>query len=329
MQLGIIGLGKMGSNMAQRLLQHEHQVVGYDLQPEPMEELVAEGGGSAATLEALVATLQPPRNLWMMAPAGEPTEQTVTSLALLLQEGDLIVDGANSYYRDTLRRAAMLAENGIGYVDAGVSGGIWGLENGYCLMVGGDRRFVERVEPLFLALSPAGGHQDVGPEVERPAVEPVDATPGYAHVGPVGAGHFVKMVHNGIEYGLMQAYAEGFELMKSKEAFGLDMAQIANLWMHGSVVRSWLLELTTRAFEAEGNDLEDLLGFVSDSGMGRWTVVESVDQAVPLPAITAALQTRFRSRQTDSFAAKLLAEMRNQFGGHVVKRVERVERVKP
>ncbi|MGH2541608.1 MAG: phosphogluconate dehydrogenase (NAD(+)-dependent, decarboxylating), partial [Ardenticatenaceae bacterium] len=278
------------------------------------------------SVEELVAALERPRNVWIMVPAGAPVEKTIESLILLLEEDDLIIDGGNSNYHDSVRRGKMLAEQGLGFIDAGVSGGIWGLENGYCLMVGGAREYVERVEPIFIALSPAGGHEEAGPEAERPGIGPTQRIPGYAHVGPVGAGHFVKMVHNGIEYGLMEAYAEGFEILSKKVEFELDLEQIATLWMHASVVRSWLLELITRAFEQEGNELAALAGWVPDSGEGRWTVVESIDLAVPAPVIALSLQQRFRSRQEESFAAKLLAAMRNQFGGHTVKRVEEAER---
>ncbi len=322
MQLGMIGLGKMGANMATRLVRHEHEVIGFDLNPASVEEATEEGVSGSESLEALVSALEQPRAVWIMVPAGVPVERTIESLVPLLAEGDLIIDGGNSNYKDSMRRAAMLKEHGIGFIDAGVSGGIWGLDNGYCLMVGGEREHVARVEPLFRCLSPEHDHKDSGPEAERPEVGAVGRIPGYAHVGPCGAGHFVKMIHNGIEYGMMGAYAEGFEILSKKVEFELDLEQIANLWMHGSVVRSWLLELITRSFEIEGNQLEAIAGFVPDSGEGRWTVVESIDLAVPAPIITLSLQQRFRSRQTESFGAKMLAAMRNQFGGHAVKRVE-------
>ncbi|HEX8680778.1 MAG TPA: decarboxylating 6-phosphogluconate dehydrogenase [Ardenticatenaceae bacterium] len=323
MQLGMIGLGKMGANMSVRLLRAGHDVVGFDLNADAVQELVSEGAEGATALPDLIDKLERPRNLWIMVPAGAPVENTIQTLLPHLEEGDLIIDGGNSNYHDSMRRGTMLAEQGIGFIDAGVSGGVWGLENGYCLMVGGERRFVERVEPIFIALSPTIAHEGTGPEATRPA-EP-DTTGqiiGYAHVGPVGAGHYTKMIHNGIEYGMMAAYAEGFEILAKKTEFGLDLQQIADLWMHGSVVRSWLLELIARAFEAEGNELENIVGWVPDSGEGRWTVVESIDLSVPAPVITLSLQQRFRSRQPESFAAQLVAAMRNQFGGHALKREE-------
>ncbi|MBA3534630.1 MAG: decarboxylating 6-phosphogluconate dehydrogenase [Ardenticatenales bacterium] len=322
MQLGMIGLGKMGANMAERLVRHGHEVVGFDLQPESIQGLAAVGGKGAESLPDLVARLASPRHLWIMVPAGRPVEQTIETLRPLLAEGDIIIDGGNSNYHDSVRRGEMLKTYGIGFIDAGVSGGIWGLDNGYCLMVGGEPEVVKRAEPIFRCLSPEHDHKEVGPEVHRAAAEVVGRIPGYAHVGPVGAGHYVKMIHNGIEYGMMEAYAEGFEILAKKQEFALDLGQISNLWMHGSVVRSWLLELTTRAFESEGNALEDIVGWVPDSGEGRWTVVEAIDLDVPAPVITLSLQQRFRSRQPESFAAKLLAAMRNQFGGHAVKRAD-------
>ncbi len=323
MQLGMIGLGRMGANMAMRLSRYGYEVIGFDLNPQAVSAVVSEGVGGAESLQALVEQLERPRNIWVMVPAGVPVERTIEALLPFLEEGDLIIDGGNSFYQDSMRRGKMLQERGIGFVDAGVSGGIWGLDNGYCLMVGGEREFVGRVEPLLITLSPAAGAtEDEGPEVDRPVEMSPNETPGYAHVGPVGSGHFVKMIHNGIEYGMMEAYAEGFEIMKKKVEFNLDLAQIGNLWMHGSVVRSWLLELTTRALEMEGHDLAGIAGFVPDSGEGRWTVMESIDLNVPAPIITLSLQQRFRSRQEVSFAAQVLAAMRNQFGGHAVRRVE-------
>jgi 6-phosphogluconate dehydrogenase len=322
MQLGMIGLGKMGANMSSRLLRSGHNVVGFDLNPEAVQALVDEGATSATALPDLVAQLERPRNLWIMVPAGAPVENTIQTLLPHLDEGDIIIDGGNSNYHDSVRRGEMLKAEGIGFIDAGVSGGIWGLENGYCLMVGGERQFVERVEPIFIALSPTVGSEETGPEVTRPAEPAVPKIIGYAHVGPVGSGHYVKMIHNGIEYGMMAAYAEGFEILAKKAEFNLDLGEIADLWMHGSVVRSWLLELIARAFEQEGNDLEAIVGWVPDSGEGRWTVVESIDLSVPAPVITLSLQQRFRSRQAESFAAQLVAAMRNQFGGHALKRDE-------
>ncbi|MDA8391254.1 MAG: decarboxylating 6-phosphogluconate dehydrogenase [Actinomycetota bacterium] len=296
MQIGMVGLGKMGANMVRRLLQGGHDVVAFDLSAEARQEVAKEGSGTASTLAELAQKLSPPRVAWVMVPAGEPTTSTIRSLGSLLSEGDVVVDGGNSYFEDALAQARELQESGIGFVDAGVSGGVWGLEVGYCLMVGGDASVVAKVEPAFRTLAPEDG---------------------YAHVGPVGAGHFVKMVHNGIEYGMMQAYAEGFELMGKAEEFGLDLHQIAGIWRYGSVVRSWLLELIERAL-APGAGFENVRGVVSDSGEGRWTVQQAVSRAVPLPVISAALFARFASRDPDSLAARLTAAQRNQFGGHAM-----------
>jgi 6-phosphogluconate dehydrogenase len=287
MKLGMVGLGRMGGNMTKRLERDGHEVATY----------ARSGGGTAATLEDLVGQLEPRRAVWLMIPAGDPTEQAVKTLTGLLERGDIIVDGGNSNFRDSQRRSALAREHGIGYVDAGVSGGIWGLENGYCLMVGGERDDVEQLEPAFLTLAPEDG---------------------YAHVGPSGAGHFVKMVHNGIEYGLMQAYAEGFEILKASE-FELDLHEIAGIWRYGSVVRSWLLELLYNAFEQDGNELEGIAGYVEDSGEGRWTIFEAMNESVPAPVIASSLFARFASRQDESFGAKINAALRKQFGGHAVK----------
>jgi 6-phosphogluconate dehydrogenase len=287
MKLGMVGLGRMGGNMTKRLERDGHEVATY----------ARSGGGTAATLEDLVGQLEPRRAVWLMIPAGDPTEQAVKTLTGLLERGDIIVDGGNSNFRDSQRRSALAREHGIGYVDAGVSGGIWGLENGYCLMVGGERDDVEQLEPAFLTLAPEDG---------------------YAHVGPSGAGHFVKMVHNGIEYGLMQAYAEGFEILKASE-FELDLHEIAGIWRYGSVVRSWLLELLYNAFEQEGHELEGIAGYVEDSGEGRWTIFEAINESVPAPVIASSLFARFASRQDESFGAKINAALRKQFGGHAVK----------
>ena len=302
MELGIIGLGRMGGNMAQRLLRGGHRVVAYDLRPEAVRELEGEGASGASSLTDLAAQLTTPRAVWVMAPAGEATERTLTALAGALSEGDIIIDGGNANYKDSIRRAAMLKEKGVAFLDAGTSGGVWGLTEGYSLMIGGEVAAFQRVEPIFQTLAPA-------PDC------------GYGHVGPAGAGHFTKMVHNGIEYGMMQAYAEGLELMKAKEELGLDLAQITEIWRYGSVVRSWLLDLTAAALK-ENPDMSGLEPYVDDSGEGRWTVEESIDLAVPTPVMTLALQMRFRSRQDNSFGAKLLAAMRNQFGGHAVKKAE-------
>ena len=296
MKIGMVGLGKMGANMTRRLLRHEHEVVVYDVASKAVEELGAEGAAGATSLEDLVGQLEGPRAVWIMVPAGDVTEQAVSELGRLLAAGDTLIDGGNSRYTDSVARAETLAAADISFVDAGTSGGIWGLEEGYCLMVGGDRTAVERLEPIFAALTPEDG---------------------FAHVGGPGAGHFAKMVHNGVEYGLMQAYGEGFELLRSS-SFDLDLAQIAQVWRHGSVVRSWLLDLAARALE-EDPDLEHVEGWVEDSGEGRWTVETAIDNAVPVPAIAQALFARFASRQDDSFSAKMLAALRHQFGGHSVR----------
>ena len=287
MELGMIGLGRMGGNMTTRLERDGHDVKTYD----PGVE------STAATLEELRDQLDAPRAFWMMVPSGQVTEGTFQQLLTIAAPGDTIVDGGNSNFRDSQRRYAEARERGIHFVDCGTSGGIWGLENGYCLMVGGDDAAVSRLEPAFISLAPEDG---------------------YAHVGPSGAGHFVKMVHNGIEYGLMQAYAEGFEVMARSE-FDLDLHEIAGIWRYGSVVRSWLLELLYAAFEVEGGRLEKIRGYVEDSGEGRWTIAEAIAEDVPVPVISAALFARFASRQENSFAAKVNAALRNQFGGHAVK----------
>jgi 6-phosphogluconate dehydrogenase len=293
MQLGMIGLGRMGGNMATRLAQAGHELRTFD----PGTESTAE------TLAELRDQLDPPRAFWMMVPSGRITEDTFQELLGLAEPGDTIVDGGNSNFRDSQRRHGEAAGRGIQFVDAGVSGGIWGLEVGYCMMVGGEREPVERIEPIFTALAPEDG---------------------YAHVGGPGAGHFVKMVHNGIEYGLMQAYAEGFEVMKASE-FGLDLREIAGIWRYGSVVRSWLLELLHAALETEGSDLARIRGYVEDSGEGRWTVAEAIAENVPVPVITAALFARIASRQDESFAAKVNAALRNEFGGHAVRAIEQAK----
>jgi 6-phosphogluconate dehydrogenase len=297
MQLGFVGLGRMGLNMVTRLTRGGHEVVAYDRSADAVARAVAAGALGTASLEALVAGLRPSRAIWVMVPAGDPTESTVASLAGLLSADDVVVDGGNSNFHDDVRRAQSLAAKRIHYIDAGTSGGIWGLQEGYCLMVGGDVDVCKRLEPVFLTLAP----QD-----------------GYLRVGDHGAGHYVKMIHNGIEYGLMQAYAEGFELMH-ESPYKVDLAAVSALWNHGSVVRSWLLELAARAL-AEDGELSTLKGYVEDSGEGRWTVQEAIERAVPLPVITAALFTRFRSRENNPFADRLLAALRNQFGGHAVKK---------
>jgi 6-phosphogluconate dehydrogenase len=297
MTLGFVGLGRMGLNMVTRLTRGGHEVVAYDRSADAVARAVAAGAVGTASLEALVAGLIRPRAIWVMVPAGDPTESTVASLGGLLSKDDVVVDGGNSNFHDDVRRAQSLGAKHIHYIDAGTSGGIWGLQEGYCLMVGGDVEVCKRLEPIFLTLAP----QD-----------------GYLRVGEHGAGHYVKMIHNGIEYGLMQAYAEGFELMH-ESPYKVDLGAVAALWNHGSVVRSWLLELAARAL-AEDRDLSTLKGYVDDSGEGRWTVQEAIDRGVPLPVITAALFTRFRSRENNPFAERLLAALRNQFGGHAVKK---------
>ncbi|UYN89536.1 MAG: decarboxylating 6-phosphogluconate dehydrogenase [Anaerolineales bacterium] len=303
MKIAMIGLGRMGGNMSRRLLKAGHQVVGYNLSEDTTRQLEQEAGLLPAfSLNEVVGQLEAPRAVWLMLPAGEATESTIEALAGQLAAGDVIIDGGNANFRDSMRRAAMLAERGIHFVDVGVSGGVWGLENGYGLMIGGDAGAVSRLEPVFKALAPA---EDKG----------------WGHVGPSGAGHYVKMVHNGIEYGLMQAYAEGFELMATKEEFGLDVHQIAEMWRYGTVVRSWLLDLAARALESDAK-LTDIAGYVEDSGEGRWTVFEAINQDVPAPVITLSLMQRFASRQPESYANKLIAALRNQFGGHAVKKAE-------
>jgi 6-phosphogluconate dehydrogenase len=296
MRIGFIGLGRMGSNMVRRLLRSDHEVVAWNRSPEKTREIALEGAEASFSIEELVEKLAPPRAVWIMVPAGDATEDQIEELLHHLEPGDTIVEGGNSNFHDDQRRHPALKARGIHYVDAGVSGGIWGLANGFCLMVGGEREAVAPLEPIFRSLAP---------------------TDGYLHVGGPGAGHYVKMIHNGIEYGLMQAYAEGFEILHASD-YGLDLAAIADLWNHGSVVRSWLLELAQRALSGDG-DLTHLKGWVADSGEGRWTVQEAIDRDVPAPVITLALQTRFRSRQEDSYGAKLLAALRNEFGGHSVK----------
>jgi len=303
MEIGMIGLGRMGGNMVQRLLRGGHQVAVYSPEPEQVEECVKQGASGATSLEDFVRQLAVPRAVWVMVPAGAATEETLKRLAELLSLGDTVIDGGNANYKDSMRRAAELKEKGIAFLDSGTSGGIWGLGEGYSLMVGGDPEAFAKVEPIFQTLAPAPDQ-------------------GYGHVGPAGAGHFVKMVHNGIEYGLMQAYAEGFELLEAKKEFGLDLAKISQIWQHGSVVRSWLLDLAVAALK-EDPGLEALEAYVEDSGEGRWTVQEAIDLAVPVPVIAESLNARFRSRQERAFGLRMLAALRNQFGGHAVKRAEK------
>ncbi len=307
MQIGFIGLGKMGGNMVHRIQRDsEHTCVAFDFDPGKVAEAESHGASGAASIEEMVGQLEAPRAVWVMVPAGDPTEATVKALAELLEPGDLIVDGGNSNFHDDIRRAGELTSRNLHYVDVGTSGGIWGLDTGYCMMVGGHDEGVARLTPILDVLAP----------------QPADGDPfgpGWRHFGAPGAGHYVKMVHNGVEYGLMQAYAEGFELMHGSR-FDIDLKEVAGLWNRGSVVRSWLCELAELAFEAEGNDLEDLRGHVSDSGEGRWTIFDGIDQDVPTPVITAALYARFYSRGHGDYTHRMLAALRNQFGGHAVER---------
>ncbi len=300
MELGIVGLGRMGFNMALRLLSGGHKVVGYASHAKTIDAMVEKGVVGAYSLDELVGKLSLPRVIWLMIPAGNSIDQTIQELLPRLQPDDVIVDGGNSNYKDSVRRASMLKENAIHFVDVGTSGGIWGLKEGYCMMIGGEKRIVERLRPIFVTLAPASDK-------------------GWAHVGPNGAGHFVKMVHNGIEYGLMEAYSEGFAILKRKKDFSLDLHQIATVWRHGSVIRSWLLDLVAGAL-GEDSELLDIEPFIEDSGEGRWTVFEAIDLDVSTPVITLSLLQRLRSRDKESFSDKLQAIMREQFGGHRVKR---------
>ena len=303
MQLGFVGLGKMGANMVHRIQRDsEHECVVFDFSEEAVSAAEGHGASGAGSLEELVKQLEAPRTVWVMVPSGDPTQETVDKLAELLDDGDTIVDGGNSRWTDDQARAEALEPHGIHYVDVGTSGGVWGISVGYCMMVGGPDEAIERLAPILDVLAP--------PETEEHG-------PGWGHFGPTGAGHYVKMVHNGIEYGLMQAYAEGFALFDSCE-FELDNAKIAHLWMQGSVVRSWLCELAALAFEQEGNDLSAIAPYVEDSGEGRWTIEDAIDKRVPLPVITESLYARFTSRDMGDFAAKVNAALRNQFGGHAV-----------
>ena len=302
LDLGMIGLGRMGGNMALRLLQGKHRIITYDQSAPALDEAQSLGAVAASSLEDLVSKLEAPRAVWVMVPAGEPTQDTIDRLASLLSPGDTVLDGGNANYKESVNRGKQLSELGIDFLDVGTSGGVWGLAKGYCLMVGGDEAAYRRLEPIF---------QTLAPERNR----------GYSHVGASGAGHFAKMVHNGVEYGLMQAYAEGFEIMHAKEEFGFDLAKIAETWRFGSVISSWLLDLTAIALK-EDPQLDSLQAFVDDSGEGRWTVQESVDLGVPAPIITLSLQNRFRSRQDQPFGSRLLAALRQQFGGHAVKKSE-------
>lgn len=301
MEIAITGLGRMGAGMAERWLRAGHRVVVHNRSRGPIDELAARGAEPAYSLDELIEKLTPPRAIWVMLPSGNVTQMMIDNLAEKLSPGDVVIDGGNTFYKDDLRRAEQLKQRGIFYVDQGTSGGVWGLTEGFCLMVGGENDVIERLLPAFRSLAPDAG--------------------GYVHCGPVGSGHFVKMVHNGIEYGMMQAYAEGFEIMRAKDEFKLDLHAIADAWRHGSVVRSWLLDLTADAF-GQDPDLASLKGYVQDSGEGRWTIEAAIELDVPAPVITLSLFERFHSRQDESFAAKVLAAMRAGFGGHAVKKAE-------
>jgi 6-phosphogluconate dehydrogenase len=333
MELGIVGLGRMGANMARRLMRDGHRIVAYDVNPDAVSQLEGEGADGASSLEEMASKLSAPRSVWIMVPAGEITEQTVDAVAAVLDSGDAIVDGGNSYYRDDIRRAEKVGEQGIDYVDCGTSGGVFGLERGYCLMIGGPDRAVERLDPIFAGLAPGVGEAERTPGRDG---DPSPAENGYLHCGPNGAGHFVKMVHNGIEYGIMAAYAEGLNILKNADAgkvkreadaetapldhpeyyqYDLDLPEVAEVWRRGSVIGSWLLDLTAAALQ-ESPDLADFAGRVSDSGEGRWTAIAAIDEGVPTPVLTTALHERFYSRGLGDFGDKVLSAMRKQFGGH-------------
>jgi 6-phosphogluconate dehydrogenase len=333
MELGIVGLGRMGANMARRLMGDGHRILAYDVNPTAVSELVSEGAGGAASLEELAEKLSAPRAVWVMVPSGEITEKTVEGIAAVLAPGDAIIDGGNSYYRDDIRRAAVLKEKGIDFIDCGTSGGVFGLERGYCLMIGGPQQAVERLDPIFASLAPG---VDSAPRTPGRVGETSPSENGYLHCGPNGAGHFVKMVHNGIEYGIMAAYAEGLNILRNANAgkvkreadaetapmdqpeyyqYDLDLPEVAEVWRRGSVIGSWLLDLTAAALR-ESPGLEDFAGRVSDSGEGRWTSIAAIDEGVPAPVLTTALYERFSSRDLDDFADKVLSAMRKQFGGH-------------
>lgn len=321
MQLGMIGLGRMGGNMVRRLMRDGHECVVRDLSPENVKELANEGATGSSTLDDFAAKLKKPRAAWVMVPAGDPTEQTVLGLAQKFEAGDIIIDGGNSYFKDDVRRSQKLKERGIHYIDVGTSGGVWGLERGYCMMIGGPQEAVEHLDPIFKTLAPGPG------DIPRtPGREKISGTAelGYLYCGPSGAGHFVKMVHNGIEYGLMQAYAEGFDIFRNASSqqlpqdyrYDLNVRDIAEVWRRGSVVSSWLLDLLAMAL-AENPTLSEYAGVVADSGEGRWTIQAALDEAVPVDVLSAALYTRFRSRQEHTFAEKILSAMRQKFGGHI------------
>ena len=333
MELGIVGLGRMGANMARRLMRDGHKIVAYDVNPDAVAQLAGEGAEGASSLEEMASKLSAPRSVWIMVPAGEITEQTVDAVAAVLESGDAIVDGGNSYYRDDIRRAEKVGEQGIDYVDCGTSGGVFGLERGYCLMIGGPDRAVERLDPIFASLAPGVEAAERTPGRDG---DPSPSENGYLHCGPNGAGHFVKMVHNGIEYGVMAAYAEGLNILKNANAgkvkreadaetapldhpeyyqYDLDLPEVAEVWRRGSVIGSWLLDLTAAALQESGG-LEEFTGRVSDSGEGRWTAIAAIDEGVPTPVLTTALHERFYSRGLGDFGDKVLSAMRKQFGGH-------------
>ena len=321
MRLGMVGLGRMGANMTRRLVRGGHEVVVTDLSPDNVKQIAGEGAIASASLDDFVSKLGKPRVAWLMVPAGGPTEQTVQALAQRMKSGDIIIDGGNSYFKDDVRRSKQLSEKGIHYVDVGTSGGVWGLERGYCMMIGGPKEVVQLLDPIFKTLAPGRGNIPRTPGRERMASTAED---GYIHCGPAGAGHFVKMVHNGIEYGLMQAYAEGFDIFRNASSeqlpegyrYDLNLADIAEVWRRGSVVSSWLLDLTAMAL-TESPTLSEYTGFVQDSGEGRWTIQAAIEEAVPVDVLSAALFVRFRSRQQHTFAEKVLSAMRQKFGGHV------------
>jgi 6-phosphogluconate dehydrogenase len=333
MQLGIVGLGRMGANMARRLMLDGHEIVAYDVNPDAVSKLASEGAEGASSLEEMASKLSAPRSVWIMVPAGEITEQTVDAVAAVLEAGDAIIDGGNSYYRDDIRRAEKVGERGIDYVDCGTSGGVFGLERGYCLMIGGPDRAVDRLDPIFASLAPGVGAAERTPGRDG---DPSPSEQGYLHCGPSGAGHFVKMVHNGIEYGIMAAYAEGMNILKNANAgkvkreadaetapldhpeyyqYDLDLPEVAEVWRRGSVIGSWLLDLTAAALQ-ESPGLDEFTGRVSDSGEGRWTAIAAIDEGVPTPVLTTALHERFYSRGLGDFGDKVLSAMRKQFGGH-------------
>ncbi len=320
MQLGMVGLGRMGANMTRRLMRGGHTLVVSDLSADAVKGIAGEGAVASTSLDDLVGKLNPPRAAWIMVPSGDATEKTVQALLSRMQAGDTIIDGGNSYFKDDVRRAKICATKGVHYVDVGTSGGVWGLERGYCMMIGGPKEAVQRLDPIFKTLAPGRGDIPRTPGREKLTESAAGTSEdGYLHCGPSGSGHFVKMVHNGIEYGMMQAYAEGFTIMEKKTDFALDLPQISQIWRYGSVVRSWLLDLTADAL-AKNPTLQGLEAFVEDSGEGRWTVIEAIDLNVSAPIITESLMRRIRSREENNFTDRMLAIMRNEFGGHAVKK---------